>query len=290
MHVVERGSGIPLVLLHGFGVDHRLLLPLDPVIESAGAWRRIHVDLPGHGGSPAGDVSSAEDVVAAVEAEIRDRLGAEPFAILGNSFGGMIARRVAHDLRDQVLGLGAIAAVFVAAHADRDVPAPVLLSEDAAVLESLGEVADAYAELAVVHTADNARAFVEQVRPGLISADQEAMERISRSYALDVEPEDTSPEPFTRPSLFVTGRQDHVVGYRDAWARVEHYPRATFVVLDGAGHNLQIDQPTLTAALVADWLVRVAAQTSNSPGARLRTTQSSLPSGSASTTQLRPAP
>ena len=259
MHVVERGSGTPLVLLHGFGVDHRLLLPLDPTIEASGTWRRIHVDLPGHGRSPVGDVSSAEDVVAAVEAEIRQRVGGEHFAVLGNSFGGMIARRVAHDFRDQVLGLGAIASVFVAPHGNRDLPAHVVLRQDTTVLEGLGELADAYAELAVVHTADNARAFVEQVHPGLVAADQDAMERISQRYALAEEPEDASPAPFLQPTLFVTGRQDQVVGYRDAWARVEHYPRATFVVLDGAGHNVQIDHPGITAALVADWLERMAA-------------------------------
>ena len=259
MRVVERGSGRPLVLVHGFGVDHRLLLPLDPAIEASGAWRRIYIDLPGHGGSPARQVSSAEDVVTAVEAEIRVRVGGEPFAILGNSFGGMIARRVAHDFREQVLGLATIAAVFVATQDERDVPAPVVLRQDAAVLEGLGEAADAYAELAVVHTVGNARAFVEHVHPGLVAADQDAVERISQDYALAREPEDASPAPFVQPTLFVTGRQDQVVGYRDAWARLEHYPRAAFVVLDGAGHNVQIDQPDLTSALVADWLGRVAA-------------------------------
>ena len=208
MHVVERGSGTPLVLLHGFGVDHRLLLPLDPTIEASGTWRRIHVDLPGHGRSPVGDVSSAEDVVAAVGAEIRQRVGGEHFAVLGNSFGGMIARRVAHDFRDEVLGLGAIASVFVAAHGNRDLPAHVVLRQDTTVLEGLGELADAYAELAVVHTADNARAFVEQVHPGLVAADQDAMERISQRYALAEEPEDASPAPFLQPTLFVTGRQE----------------------------------------------------------------------------------
>jgi pimeloyl-ACP methyl ester carboxylesterase len=73
MHVVERGSGIPLVLLHGFSVDHRLLLPLDPAIEAAGGWRRLYFDLPGHGLSAMGGAASTEDVVQVVEAEIRDR-------------------------------------------------------------------------------------------------------------------------------------------------------------------------------------------------------------------------
>jgi pimeloyl-ACP methyl ester carboxylesterase len=259
MHVVERGSGTPLVLLHGFAVDHRLLLPLDPAIEAAGTWRRLYLDLPGHGASPVGDVSCAEDVVSAVEAEIRQRVGAEPFAILGSSFGGMIARRVAHDFRDQVLGLAALVPVFVADHEARDLPAPVVLRHDAAVLADLGEVADEYAELAVVHTADNARAFVETVHPGLVAADQDALERISLRYTLAEEPEDADPAPFLQPTLVLTGRQDQIVGYRDAWARVEHYPRATFVTLDGAGHNVLIDQPAVTSALVADWLERVAA-------------------------------
>lgn len=104
MHVVEHGSGTPLVLLHGFGVDHRLLLPLDEVFAAAGGWRRVYLDLPGHGGSPLDDVASAEDVVTAVEVVIRQRVGDQPFAVLGNSFGGMLARRVAYDFREHVGG------------------------------------------------------------------------------------------------------------------------------------------------------------------------------------------
>lgn len=257
MHVVERGSGTPIVLLHGFGVDHRLLLPLDPVFEAEGGWRRLYVDLPGTAGTPVGAVASAEDVVSAVEDEIGRRLGGEPFALLGNSFGGMIARRVAHDLRPRVLGLAALAAVFVAEHARRDVPGRTVLVEDPAAVADLGGAGGAYAEMAVVQDADNARAFAEHAHPGLRSADGAGLERIARRYSLDREPEEGSPEPFTRPALFVTGRQDHVVGYRDAWVRVEHYPRATFAALDAAGHNVHLDRSALAAALVADWLRRM---------------------------------
>lgn len=259
MHVVERGSGFPLVLLHGFAVDHRLLLPLDAVVEGVGGWKRLYLDLPGHGQSPAGHVASAEDVVLAVEAEVRARVGDQPFAVLGNSFGGMLARRVAHDFRSQVLGLATIAAVFVADRSERALPERTVLSEDATVLRSLGTAGPAYSEMAVAQTHENAQAFLKYAYPGLSAADRPALERISERYALANEPEDASPAPFTQPSLFITARQDHVVGYADAWSRLEHYPHASFAVLDAAGHNIHIDRSAAVLTLVADWLERMAA-------------------------------
>lgn len=36
-----------------------------------------------------------------------------------------------------------------------------------------------------------------------------------------------------------------------------HYPRGSFVVLDAAGHNVHLEQPEVTAALVRDWLARI---------------------------------
>lgn len=260
MHVVERGSGDPLVLFHGFGVDHRLLLALDSSFEFAGQWRRLYFDLPGHGLSAAEDVSTAEDVVAEVEAEVRSRLGESPFAVVGNSFGGMIARRVAHDFREQVLGLALIAPVMVAEHSRRRAPEQIILSADSTLIESLGEAGELYAEVAVVQSPENSEAFLEHAFPGLSCADEDAMERISQRYALDEEPEIASPEPFIQPSLFITARQDQVVGYQDAWFQMEHYPRATFATLDAAGHNVHLDQPAITHALIAEWLQRMRAE------------------------------
>jgi hypothetical protein len=48
-----------------------------------------------------------------------------------------------------------------------------------------------------------------------------------------------------------------MVGYADAWALLEDYPRATFAVLDRADHDLPIQQDNLYRALVANWLDRV---------------------------------
>lgn len=259
MHVIERGAGTPVVLIHGFGIDHRALLPLDPVFEAAGGWRRLYLDLPGAGGTPAGDVASAQDVVTAVEHELVRRIGDEPFAVLGQSFGGMVARQVAHDHRRRVLGLAVVAGVFVAQHDRRVEPPATVLRTDPEALALLGDAAADYTEGAVVQSVAGARAFLDHVRPGLLAADQEALARIASRYSLDSEPEDASPEPFTAPGLILTARQDQVVGYEDAWARRAHYPRSTFAVLDAAGHDVHLEQPALTAALLADWIARVRA-------------------------------
>ena len=257
MLVHEIGSGTPLVLLHGFGVDHRILLPLEPALEHAGGWRRIYFDLPGATRSPDDLVSSTQEIAAAVMAEVRSRVGDEPFAILGNSFGAMIARYIAHELRSQVLGLATLAGVFVPQHDDRTVPARVVLHQDPRVVAILGDALDDYREMAVVESPHSAQAFLEYVLPGVRGAHHSALERVAGSYALTQHPEDVHPTPFLQPSLHITGRQDQVVGYRDAWGRIEHYPRATFVTIDGAGHNAHLEQPEVCAALVNDWLARI---------------------------------
>lgn len=63
---------------------------------------------------------------------------------------------------------------------------------------------------------------------------------------------------FGKPTLIVTGRQDMVVGYRDAWTILESYPRATFAVIDRADHGWPIDTLGLFGALIDDWLARIA--------------------------------
>lgn len=52
-------------------------------------------------------------------------------------------------------------------------------------------------------------------------------------------------------------RAGKVAPLKDAWDILDNYPRATFCVLDRAGHNLQIEQEDLFMSLVREWLERV---------------------------------
>lgn len=74
------------------------------------------------------------------------------------------------------------------------------------------------------------------------------------SFSFDV---DNLNDKFDKPSIILTGRQDDCVGYKDAYKLLENFTRASFVVLDKAGHNLQIEQEDVFNLLISEWIKRV---------------------------------
>ncbi len=252
------GEGLPLVVIHGFGVDHRIMLPLEDAIDESG-WQRIYIDLPWAEGNADINATSANGVAQGALDDIHECLGDRPFAVIGNSFGGMIARYVAHERRDQVLGLATFAGVYEPTHKARSLPRRQVVREDPSVLALAGPGRDDYEEMAVVQSEATLKAFTRYALPGLRGANQAILERVAAEYALSVEPEIAHPAPFEAPSLHLFGRQDHVTGFEDGWKLRDHYVRGTYAVLDAAGHNAHLERPDLTAALVKDWLARTSA-------------------------------
>ena len=90
--------------------------------------------------------------------------------------------------------------------------------------------------------------------PGLKAADWDFLNRLSRHtpYREDIDQVD-APTP---AASMLMGRQDASVGYRDHWQFLENFPHASFVILDKAGHNLEIEQSELFNALVKDWAIK----------------------------------
>jgi pimeloyl-ACP methyl ester carboxylesterase len=101
----ERGSGVPVVLLHATLHDHR---DFDPVAGPlATRYRTIAVDWPGHGRSDPPGRGGAVDAFrfAAVLADVVEGLDLAPAVLIGNSVGGFAAARLALDQPDRVAGL-----------------------------------------------------------------------------------------------------------------------------------------------------------------------------------------
>ena len=109
-----------------------------------------------------------------------------------------------------------------------------------------------------VHNERNWNRLKNEMIAGFESRDKPYITKIRHSpdfiFSFNV---DELPKKFEKPSLILTGRQDGLVGYKDAWNFLDNYPRASFIVLDMSGHALQIEQETLFNALVKEWLGRM---------------------------------
>ncbi|THV40188.1 alpha/beta fold hydrolase [Glycomyces buryatensis] len=259
LHFVEYGEGVPLLAIHGWTPDHRLMTGcLEPLFSARPGWRRLYPDLPGMGSSPAPEsINSSDDILAALENFIDEQIGDRPFALAGESYGGYLARAIAGARRDQVIGLALICPIGTELDpAKRHVPAHEVIAPDPELMAGLSaDQADRFGPMAVVQSAETLRRFQTEVEPGLDAANLAAMERIRERWELRESPEAGAAYP--GPSVIITGRQDSSTGYADTYSLLDHYPRATFAVLDRAGHNAQIEQPDLFNALIGEWLNRV---------------------------------
>ena len=180
------------------------------------------------------------------------------FVVVGASYGGLLARGVVYRRSAAIDGLLLLVPVLKADARERTLPARVTLVEDLALVSELeADEAKGFVEIAVVQSRKLAE-VLRTLSPAVQIADYEFLSRLysNLDFSFDV---DKLPEPFVGPSLFLTGRQDHWCGYQDAWSILENYPRATFAVLDRAGHALTVEQEGLVNALRAEWLDRIEA-------------------------------
>jgi pimeloyl-ACP methyl ester carboxylesterase len=181
------------------------------------------------------------------------------FAVAGESYGGYLARGVIKERTSLVDGMLLICPV--AFHETRESNAPPfqVLVKDEAFLNSLSEEDRGYFEgINVVQNKRVWEKFQEDVLPGLKIADYAFLENSLSQHVPFTRDVDSIEKPYMQPTLMVMGRQDSVVGYRDQWQLIENFPRASFVILDRAGHNLQIEQEVLFGALVKEWLDRIS--------------------------------
>lgn len=257
------GDGRPLIALHGFSVDHRLMTGcLEPIFKKHKGWKRIYPDLPGMGQTHASNnLASSDQILDILLQFINKIIPNQHFVIAGESYGGYLARAIVQKKLELIDGLLLICPGIVMDYKKRTLPPATAIEKDQKFLASLSKENAAYfLDPNACHVTQTRRVwgkFKKEIMPAIKIGDQHFLKKLKEqnySFSFDI---DAVAKPFLKPSLLVTGRQDSVVGYHDAWALLEKYPRMTFAVLDKAGHNLQIEQEKIFASLVNEWLDRV---------------------------------
>lgn len=258
VHYEMFGEGRPILMLHGGFLDHRHMLDaMEPLFERRSGWKRIYIDMPGHGKSAVDATVTNHDQVLDI---ILDFMGAvvpgQRCAIAGESRGGYLARGIVHKKPDVVDGVLFIVPGRYAVSAEGSVPPHVTLVGANELVPTLAPNEIGRFDRLVVQS----REILEKIRrfkiPAIALADETHQNKINASYEFSFDV-DSPEKPFRRPALFLLGRQDSMVGYRDALKAIEHFPRATLAVIDKAGHSLSWEQPELFETLVDEWLQRV---------------------------------
>jgi len=258
----EHGTGKPILCIHGYSLDHRAMAGcMEPVFNkiSDSNYRRIYLDLPGMGKTPAAWIKNSEDMLKVLIGFIDAVIPNDNFLLAGQSFGGHLALGLICKMANRIDGVTLIAPLVThECYSDGKLPERQILykSEDLGSPEENPDI-KSFMEMAVIATPEICERYKNEILSGISIADNDFLYS-GRFKGQVSEFEDMLKSvKFDKPACIITGRQDHEVGYAHAYELLDKFPRATFAALDCAGHNLQIENEPLFSQLITDWLWRV---------------------------------
>jgi proline iminopeptidase len=271
LHVVERGSGFPLLVLHGGpGLDHHMFGDyLDPLTDD---YRLVLVDQRAQGrsdGDAPRDTWTVERMAADVSA-LAGALGYEAYAVLGHSFGAFVALQHAVDFPDEPAGTivssGVPSARFLAGvEAALEAFEPVELREQVAKswadetnVTTREQVADLIAAQLPFHFADprDPRIADYNARTAGLVGSPEVLRHFASTEYGGIEVEDRL-GTVAHPVLVLAGRYDRACPAEAGAAIADGIPGAELVVFEHSAHMTYVEEQAAYLAAVRDFLDRV---------------------------------
>jgi len=252
--VADSGTGPPLLLVHGFPLDHTMW---NRQIEPLSAeYRVIAPDLRGFGQSGLTEGKVTMEEFADDLGAVLDGLGVEePVVFCGLSMGGYVAWRFWAKHPDRVRAL--ILCDTRAAADAPDAAAARLEMADRVLAEGPEPLADAMIPKLFAETtyADDPR-VVESLRRVMLSTDPRAIAAAARGMA---EREDATPmlARIRCPTLVVVGEFDALSTPREMRSMADAVNGARFVRIAAAGHMSPIENAEAFNAATLEFLREV---------------------------------
>ncbi|MCL2792785.1 MAG: alpha/beta hydrolase [Spirochaetaceae bacterium] len=260
------GSDRPMLMLHGNWCDHNLMKGCMENIFTTETgsninknWKRIYFDLPGMGNTVLKkEISTTDDIFNIVEEFIHKTIPEEVFYIASESYGSYLARMFIKKYPQRVGGIMMICPVVFPLLEDRNLPEMKITNRDNEFYKTLSvKEQETFDSMFTIQNSSNWERYIKEVRSGVKKSDIALLKKIKKyGYGFKENP-DILDAPFKNPSLIITGRQDLSVGYKDAFALIDKYPNSDHVILDEAGHMLQIEQKEIFNKLVLKWISRL---------------------------------
>jgi 3-oxoadipate enol-lactonase len=258
IHYLEPGvrTGLPVILLHGNGLNHEMWRHLEPALRAE--YRVIQPHFRGMGKSEApgfpGVTWTIDDHAADLESFL-DALGIERAALVAHAFGGFVAMKVALDHPESVASL-----VLV------DTSATV----EGTTREALPKWAEKVEHQGMASVVDGAmdRWFVPRIRDDAATLDlyrRLVAANPPMGYAANCRgiPQFDLRDALgriTAPTLVVGGTEDYSISLQQKRDLAEGIPGARFVAVHDASHTVPEEQPELFNREVVAFLREVSGQ------------------------------
>lgn len=237
----RKGSGVPLVMIHGFAADSYGWRPLEDALPKDQAL--IRIDLPSHGRSPLRRVGGFAELAKQL-VQVFDRVAEGPVHLLGHSLGGGLALALADIRPRQVRTLSLIAPAGLGPEIDG---AALNGIARAGSVESLAPwlkrltarpdgISHDFAKAAMLARLDPALREAQQELAAVLFPD--GVQAFDLTAALS---------RIAMPTLMIWGRDDHILPWRQALAAPGE---VALHLLRGVGHVPQIEDPATVAALI----------------------------------------
>jgi proline iminopeptidase len=267
LHVVERGDGYPLLVLHGGpGLDHHEFADyLDPLAD---AHRLILVDQRAQGRSDPADKATwslrqmAADVVSLARA-----LDLPDYAVLGHSFGAFVALQWAVEFPGErgpaivssglpssryLERVGANLAAFEPVELREQVTASWAREQGATTPEDVAALLHDQMPFHFADPRDPRIAEYERRSEGSVYS-AEVLRHFSRAGYGDIDVEERLGE-IRRPVLVLAGRHDRTCVLDGALAMANGIPGATLVVFEHSAHMSYVEEQEPYLAAVRSFL------------------------------------
>jgi pimeloyl-ACP methyl ester carboxylesterase len=255
IHYVEQGDGPAIVFVHGPVMDHTMYEAQFEDLPDR--YRCIALDLRGHGHSeaPKGPWSmqdSVDDVIAFIEG-----VGASPCHLVGMSWGGMIAVRIAVQRQELLRSVVLVDTSAAAESAELGELERWYMNEvtekgltDEVIETSLPLL---YGERYRTEDAAGVAVHYDRLRAmkpeGVVEGLRAIIERDSVLDRLG---------DIHIPALVIHGADDASIPVSEAEAIAKGIPGAELLVIPGAGHSTPLEAPDVVNAALGAFFARMS--------------------------------